>query len=89
MEIENAESKFKFYEIVRIIAVSERISENVLYKEGIVVGMSDSGLEGPRQYGVHINEYGTTFSFPENALEGTGKTASPRDAISRSRWKGK
>ena len=78
--------KFKFYEIVRIIAVPTSVRKDLVNKEGIVVGMSDTHNELIRDYGIHVNEYGETFALPEHSLESTGKHASQNDIVSRSRW---
>ncbi|MEI8194404.1 MAG: hypothetical protein WCI73_00690 [Phycisphaerae bacterium] len=76
-------NKFKFYEVVRIIAVTPRVREDIIYKEGIIVGMSDPDDQNRREYGVHINEFGETFAVPEQSIESTGRSANRQDVISR------
>jgi hypothetical protein len=79
------ETKFKFYEIVRVVVQPPRIRETLIDKEGIVVGMSDANNHN-RDYGIHINEYGETFAVPEHALESTGRFGSRQDVVSRMSW---
>lgn len=83
------ETEFKFYEIVRIIAQPQRIKETVIYKEGIVLGMSDPDDHGHRIFGVGINEYGEVFDLPWDALESTGRHGKREDFSSRSRARGR
>jgi hypothetical protein len=83
---EHLETKFKFYEIVRVVVQPPRIRETLIYKEGIVVGMSEPNNHNHRDYGVHINEYGETFAIPEHALESAGRFGSRQDVVSRRSW---
>lgn len=85
MSSDHMESRFKLYEIVRIIADSSRIRKTLVNKEGIIVGRSDPDGHNRRDYGVHVNEYGETFGLPEQALEPTGRFGSRRDVVSRKR----
>jgi hypothetical protein len=77
--------KFKIHEIVHVLAQPPRIHQNVLQKEGIVVGWSDPTPGSCRHYGVHINDYGETFAIPEDVLESIGRSANQQAIISRSR----
>jgi hypothetical protein len=86
---EDMETEFKFYEIVRIIAQPQRIKETVIYKEGIILGMSDPDNDGHRIFAVGINEYGEVFGVPWDALESTGRHGKPEDFTSRSRARGR
>jgi len=76
------ETKFQFYEIVRVIAESPLIRQSLIQKEGIIVGMSASDTLNKRDYAVHINEYGETFALPEQLLESCGRIGSSQDVVS-------
>jgi len=73
------ESKFQLHEIVRVIAQSPRIRQNLINKEGIIVGWSDDN----RDYAVHINDFGETFGLSEDHLESTGRIGTRQDVVSR------
>jgi hypothetical protein len=75
------QTKFQFYEIVRVLGQSPRIRENLVHKIGIVVGMDDPDLLNRREYGVHFNELRETFAFSEDLLESYGRIATRKDAV--------
>ncbi len=81
--------KFKIHEIVHVLAQPPRIYQNILQKQGIVLGWSDPAPSGCRHYAVHINDYGETFAIPEDALESIGCSANQQAITSRSRAKGR
>lgn len=76
-------ARFQFYEIVRVIGNNPRSQQNLIHKEGIVLGMSDPDGDNKREYGVHINEFMETFSFFEDLLESCGRSGSRQDVIAR------
>jgi hypothetical protein len=76
-------TKFQFYEVVRVIAVSPRMRESFINKEGFVVGMSEPDAANKRDYAVHINEYMTTFAFPEDLLESCGRIGMKEEIVTR------
>jgi hypothetical protein len=76
------ETKFQFYEIVRVIAQPASIRESLIQKEGIILGMSDPDRLNKRYYGVHINDYGETFAVYEDLLESCGRIGRRQDAVS-------
>ena len=77
-------TKFRFYEIVRIIAESPLIQHRLISKEGIVVGMNDPDSSNKRDFAVHINEHMETFVFFEDLLESCGRIGSRQDIVSKS-----
>lgn len=81
-------TKFQFYEFVRIIAESPRIQQSLIHKEGIIVGISDPYIDNKRDYGVHINEYMETFVFSEDLLESCGRIGKRQDVVWKSWGRG-
>ena len=77
------QTKFQFYEIVRVIADSPLIRQSLLQKEGIIVGRNEADTLNKRDYAVHFNEYGETFVLPEDLLESCGRVGSREDVVSR------
>jgi hypothetical protein len=86
---EQRPAKFKIHEIVHVLAQPPRIHQNVLQKEGIVLGWSEPTSNSCRHYAVHINDYGETFAMPEDALESIGCSANQQAITSRSRANGR
>jgi Immunity protein 31 len=78
----NMKTRFQFYEIVRVIAQPRLIREDLVNKEGIVVGMSDPDNLNYRDYGVHFNHLRETFVISEDLLESSGRVGSRKEVIS-------
>jgi hypothetical protein len=76
-------TKFQFYEIVRVIAESPLIRQNIIHKEGIIVGMNNPDIENKRDYAVHINDYMETFVLFEDLLESCGRIGKRQDVVSK------
>lgn len=76
-------TKFRFYEIVRVIAESPLIRQSLIHKEGIIVGISDPYINNKRDYAVHINEFMETFVFFEDLLESCGRIGKRQDVVSK------
>lgn len=88
-QTEQRAPQFRIHEIVHVLVQPPRIHQNIVQKEGIVLGWSDSTPGSCRHYAVHIKDYGETFAIPEDALRSIGRFANQQAITSRSRANGR
>lgn len=81
--------EYRHLEVVRIVGQPVGVREPLCGSEGFVVGCSDPSPDGERNYGVHVNAYGATFSLPASLVRTTGRQGVATDLRTRSRLIGR
>jgi hypothetical protein len=80
---------YRHLEVVQIVGQPPGVREPLGGSEGILVGCSEPSADGQRHYGVHVNQYGETFSVPAALIRTTGRLAVPADVRTRGRLGGR